>query len=54
MVLKNLIAVLDWMYLKDKSAQAHEAYEMFEEFTRPHNMTVVDYVIEFEKLYFKA
>ena len=50
----NLIDVLDRMYLKDESSQAYEAYETFEKFVRPSNMTIADYVIKFEQLYFKA
>ena len=50
----NLIAVLDQMYLKHQSTQTYKAYERFEKFMRPHNMTIADYVIEFEQLYFKA
>ena len=37
---ENLIAVLDQMYLKDKSAQAYEANEIFGKFARPHNMII--------------
>ena len=50
----NLIDTLDRMYLKDESSQAYEAYESFEKFVRPSNMTIADYVIKFEQLYFKA
>ena len=42
------------MYLKDESSQAYEAYETFEKFVTPHDMSISDYVIKFEKLYFKA
>ena len=42
----NLIALLDQMYFRDESAQAYEAYETFEKFVRPYNMTTADYVIK--------
>ena len=32
----------------------NEAYETFEKFMRPHGMSIADYVIKFEQLYFKA
>ena len=51
---KNLIEILDNMYLKDESARAYEAYESFEKFIRPQGMSISDYVIKFEQLYFKA
>ena len=51
---KYLIEELDKMYLKDESSQAYEAYECFEKFVRPHGMSISDYVIKFEQLYFKA
>ena len=51
---KNLIEELDKMYLKDESSQAYEAYETFEKFVRPSGMSISDYVIKFEQLYFKA
>ena len=52
--IKNLIEELDKMYLKDESSQAYEAYETFEKFVRPSGMSISDYVIKFEQLYFKA
>ena len=51
---KNLIEELDKMYLKDESSQAYEAYETFEKSVRPSGMSISDYVINFEQLYFKA
>ena len=51
---KNLTDELDKMYLKDESSQAYEAYEIFEKFMRPSGMSISDYVIKFEQLYFKA
>ena len=52
--IKNLTAVLDQTYLKDESTWVYEAYKMFAKLVRAHNMTRTDYVIKFEKLYFKA
>ena len=51
---KILIEELDKMYLKDECSQAYEAYETFEKFVRPSGMSISDYVIKFEQLYFKA
>ena len=45
---------LDKLYLKDDSSQAYEAYETFEKFIRPSGMSISDYVIKFEQLYFKV
>ena len=45
---------LDKMYLKDESSQAYEAYETFAKFVRPPGMSISDYVMKFEQLYFKA
>ena len=52
--LNNLIAELDEIYLKDESSQAYEAYETFEKCVRPSGMSISEYVIKFEQLYFKA
>lgn len=52
--MENLIKELDNLYLKDESSLAYEAYETFEKFIRPHNMSISDYVIKFEQLYQKA
>ena len=51
---KNLIEILDNIYLKDESSQAYEAYESFEKFIRPQSMSISGYFIKFEQLYFKA
>ena len=45
---------LDKMYLKDDSSQSYEAYETFEKFVRPSGMSISDYVIKYEQLYFKV
>ena len=47
---KNLTAKLDSLFLKDRTQQAYEAYDLFEKFRRPASMTLSDYVIEFERL----
>ena len=45
---------LDKMHLKGESSQTYEAYETFEKFVQPSGMSISDYVIKFELLYFKA
>ena len=50
----NLMVELDKMYFKNGSSQAYEAYETFEKFGRPSGMSISEYVIKFEQLYFKA
>ena len=50
----NLMVKLDKMYLKDESSQTYEAYETFEKFVRSSGMSIPDYVIKFEQLYFRA
>ena len=44
----NLIAELDKMYLKDENFQACKAYEIFEKFVRPSDMSISEYVIKLE------
>ena len=41
---------LDTLYLKDKAQMAYEAYDKFEKFHRPADMSIKDYVNEFERL----
>ena len=50
----NLMAELDKMYFKNESYWACEAYETFEIFVRSSGMSISDYVIKFEQLYYKA
>ena len=50
----NLISALDELYLTDETCSAYEAYEMFERFTRPTEMSINDFIIQFERLYNKA
>ena len=45
---------LDKVYLKDESSKAYEAYESFEKFARLSGMSISEYVIKLEQLYFKA
>ena len=47
---ENIIGRLDKLYLKDKTQSAYECYENFEKFRRPKNMSMVDYINEFERL----
>lgn len=42
------------MYLNDESSQAYEAHDIFEKFVRPSDMSTLDYVLKFWKLYFKT
>ena len=51
---KNLIDALDKLYLQDEACSAYEAYEMFEKFVRPAEMSIADYIIQFERLHIKA
>ncbi|XP_057296098.1 uncharacterized protein LOC130625028 [Hydractinia symbiolongicarpus] len=44
---------LDKIYLKDENQTAYLAYETFEKFKRPPEMSMNDYLIEFERLYHK-
>ena len=47
---KNIAACLDRLYLKDKTQTANETYDSFERFRRPDDMTISDYINEFERL----
>ena len=47
---KNIVAKLDKLYLKDKSQSTYEAYDNFEHFKRPSDMSISDYINEFERL----
>ena len=48
--IKNIVAKLDKLYLKDKTQSAYEAYDNFEPFKRPSDMSISDYINEFERL----
>ena len=49
-----MTTALDALYLQDESCLANEAYEVFEKFVRPTDMTIGDFIIHFEHLYNKA
>ena len=44
---------LDTLYLEDTIQMADLAYQTFETFQRPENMTMKDYLVKFEHLYTK-
>ena len=46
----KLITKLDELYKEDKNQAAFLAYEQFEQFKRPENMKVKDYINAFERL----
>ena len=48
-----LIEALDSIYKRDENQEAYLAYKQFEEFKRPKNMPVKDYIIKFESLHSK-
>ena len=47
--LKLIIEELDKLYLKDESSPTYEAYKKFEKFSRPHEISLSDYVTKFEQ-----
>ena len=51
---KEVIKMLDHMYLKDECILAYESYEIFESFKRPSSMNINDYVVKFEALHRNA
>ena len=46
----KIIEKLNTLYLKDKAQTAFEAYDNFERFQRPSDMTISHYINEFERL----
>ena len=50
----KVLAQLDKLYLKDKLQLSYQAYDNFRKFTRPTDMPIADFVVEFERLYNKA
>ena len=46
--IKNIVSQLDKLYLKDKTQSAYEAYDNFERFKPPRDMSISDYINEFE------
>ncbi|CAF2215355.1 unnamed protein product [Rotaria magnacalcarata] len=51
---KKLLEKLDSLYLEDKKKLAYLAYDKFENFQRPIDMSINEYIIEFERLYNKV
>ena len=49
----QLLAKLDELYLKDTDQLAYAAYDNFENFKRPPDMSIKDYLITFERLHHK-
>ena len=47
---QEIINKLDTLYLKDKTQSAFEAYDTFEKFRRPKEMSMSEYINEFERL----
>ena len=47
--IKELIAKLDTLFLKDTEQRIYGAYDDFEKFKRNSDMNINDYIIEFEK-----
>ena len=46
---KELIAKLDTLFLKDTEQRIYGAYDDFEKFKHNSDMNINDYIIEFEK-----
>ena len=49
--LKLAIEKLDKLYLEDESSPAYEAYKKIEKFSRPHKISLSDYVTKFQQLH---
>ena len=49
--LKLAIEKLDKLYLEDESSPAYEAYKKIEKFSRPHEISLSDYVTKFQQLH---
>ena len=50
----KVLEKLDTLYLKDKIQLAYYAYDNFEKFRRPTDMTIAEFAVEFERLHNKA
>ena len=50
--LNLLINILEKLYVKDSKASAYLAHEKFESFQRPADLNIIDYLHEFERLYY--
>ena len=46
---KNIIARLDKLYLKDETLQKYKAFEEFEVFKRSNDTPINDFILKFEK-----
>lgn len=46
----KLIEKLDSLWKEDENLEAFSAYESFEQFCRPKDMNIKDYIIQFERL----
>ena len=51
---KEILDILDKLYLKDKTQSAFEALEAFENYKRPNELSIADFCNEFERLYNKT
>ena len=51
--LTKVLAALDALYLKDASTSSYSAYENFSRYRRPANVTISDYLLEFNIKYSK-
>ena len=51
---ENIVTELNKLYLKDKLEMAYETYDAFERFRRPADMSIKDYINEFECLLSKT
>ena len=47
--IKALTDELDELFLKDEDQRKYAAYENFEKFKRPSDMSIAEYIVEFEK-----
>ena len=52
--MKSLIDKLDTLYAEEKDQVTYHVYDRFEKFKRGDNMSMADYLIQFELLYQKA
>ena len=52
--LPKLIAKLDGLFLKDENQRVYAAYEEFETYSRPADMSIDDFISDFERLYNKV
>ena len=48
------IEKLDGLFLKDENQRTYVAYEEFESYSRPTDMTIDNYISDFERLYNKV